>query len=64
MASEQAMANEARAKAVAKVTRAAIQPMAAAAAKSPQSMVEPKIGRPAMEQPGFNCEADEKYSKL
>ena len=68
MASEQAITNEAIAKAVAEVTRVAIQAMAAAAAaaaaKRPQSTVESKMGRPPMKQPSFNWEADDKYSKL
>ena len=63
MASEQAIANEAIAKAVAKVTSAAIQPTAAAMAERQQSTVGPKIGRPAMKQPSFNWEADIKYCK-
>ena len=64
MDSEQAIANKMIAKAVAKVTRAAIQAMAAVTAKRPQSMAGPKIGGPAMKQPIFNGEADDKYSKL
>ena len=55
MASEQVMANEAIAKAVAEMTRA-IQAMAAAAAERPQSMAGPKIGGHAMKQPSFNWE--------
>ena len=62
MASEQAIANKAIAKAVTEVTKAAIQAMATA--ERPQSMMGPKIGSPAMKQPSFNCEADDKYSKL
>ena len=64
MASEQAMANEVIGRAVAEVTRAAIQAMAAAMAERPQSMAGPKIGRPAMKQPTFNWEADDKYNYL
>ena len=64
MASEQAVTNEAIAKAVAKVTTEAIQAMAVAAAERPASMVGPKIGRPTMKQPSFNWEADNKYSEL
>ena len=64
MASEQTIATEAIAKAVAEVTRAAIQAMAAAMAERPQSVAGPKIGRPAMKQPTFNLEAEDKYSKL
>ena len=64
MASEQVIAKEAIAKAVAEVTRAAIQTMAAAVVARPQSVAGPKIGRPAMKQPRFNWEADDKYSKI
>ena len=64
MASEQAIANKAIAKAVVEVVKAAIQPMAAATAERPQSAVGPKIGRPAMKQPSFNWEADDKYNEL
>ena len=55
---------EAIAKAVAEVTRTAIQAMAAATVERPQSMVGPKISIPAMKQPGFNWEAGNKYRKL
>ena len=48
MASEQAIANEAIAKAVVEATKAAIQAMAAATAERPQSAARPKIGEPAM----------------
>ena len=64
MASEQAIANEVIAKAVAEATRAAIQAMAAAMTERPQSAAGLKIGGPAMKQPTFNWEADDKYSKL
>ena len=64
MASEQAIANEAIVKAVAEVTRVAIQAMDAASAERPQCMVGPKIGRPAMKQPSFNWEVDDKYNEL
>ena len=49
---------------MAEVTGAAIQAMAAARAERPQSVVGPKIGGPAMKQPSFNLEADNKYSEL
>ena len=62
MASEQVIVNEAIAKAEA--TSAAIQVMAAAMAESPQSIAPPKLGRPAMKQPSFNWEADDKYNEL
>ena len=52
------------AKAVAEVTRVAMQAITAATAERPQSTVEPKIGRPAMKQPSFKREADNKYSKF
>ena len=64
MASEQALANDAIAKAVAKVTGAAIQAMPAATSERPQSVSGCKIGRPAMKLPTFNWEADNKYSEL
>ena len=64
MASEQAITNEAIAKAVAEVMKAAIQVMAAVTAVRPQSVMGPKIGRHAMKQPSFNWEADDKYSNL
>ena len=64
MASEQAITNKAIAKAVAEVTRVAIQATAAATAERPQSTLGHKIGRPAMKQLSFNWEADDKYSKL
>ena len=64
MASEQVIANEAKAKAVAEATIAAIQVMPTAMAERPQSTAGPKIGGPAMKQPSFNWEADDKYSEL
>ena len=64
MASEQAIASEAIAKAVAEATRAAIQAMAAAVAERPQSAAGPKLGGPAMKQPSFNWETDDKYNEL
>ena len=48
MAGEQAIANEAIARAVGEVMKAAIQAMAAATAEKPQSTVGPKIGGPTM----------------
>ena len=48
MASEQVIANEAIAKAVAEATTAAIQAMVAAAAERPQSVAGPKLGRPLL----------------
>ena len=64
MAGEQVIVSEAIAKAVAKVTRAAIQAMVAATAERPQSTAGPKMGGPPMKQPTFNWEAKDKYSKL
>ena len=64
MASEQAIINEAIAKAVVQVTRVATQGMPAAAAERPPRVVGPKIGRPAMKQPSCNWEANDKYSGL
>ena len=64
MESEQAIPNEAIAKAVAEATRVAIQGITAATTERPQSTVVPKIGRPVMKQPSFNWETDSKYSEL
>ena len=64
MANEQAIASDVIVKAVVETTRAEIQAIAAATAERPWSMVGFKIGRPAMKQPSFNWEADDKYSKL
>ena len=64
MASEQAIANEAIAKAVVEATKAPVKAMVAATAERPQSVAGPKIGGPAIKQPSFNQEADGKYSKL
>ena len=58
------MANEAIAKAVAEVTKAAIQAMVSATSERPQNMAAPKMGRPAMKQLSFNWEADDKYSNF
>ena len=62
MSSEQASTNEAER--VAEATRVAVQVMAAAIAERSWSAVGTKIGRPAMKQPSFNWEKDDKYSKL
>ena len=59
MASEQAIA-----KAVTEVMTAAIKAMVADMAQRPQSTAGSKIGRPAMKQPTFNWEADDKYRKI
>ena len=58
------IANEAIAKAVADVTRAAIQVMAAAVVKRPASVAGPKLGGPATKQLSFNWDPDDKYSEL
>ena len=58
MASEQVIANEEIAKAVAETTRTAIQALATAAAERPQSIEGPNIGGPAMKQPSFNWEVN------
>ena len=63
MASEQATVNEVIAKTVAEATRVAIQAMAVAAIERYESTAGPKIGRPAMKQPTFNWEADDKYNE-
>ena len=64
MASKQVIANKAIAKAVAKEMKAAIQTMAAATSERPQCTAGSKVDGPAMKQPSFNWEADNKYSKL
>ena len=64
MASEQVIVSETIAKAVAEATRTAIQAMAAAASERPKNMAGPKIGGPAMKQPTFNWEVEDKYIKL
>ena len=64
MASEQAIANEAIAKAVAEAMKAAIQAMAAATAERPKCVAGPKIGRPTKKQPSFTWGVEDKYSKL
>ena len=64
MASKEITMSETIAKAVAKATRVAIQAMAAAAVKRPQTMVGPKIGKPAIKQPTFNWEMQESTVNL
>ena len=64
MASEQAITNEAVAKAVAEATGATIQAMVAATTEGPQRVVGPKIDGPVMRQLSFNWNADNKYSEL
>ena len=60
MASEHIITNEA----VAEASRVAIQVMATATTERPQSVEGPQIGRPAMKQPSFTWEAEDKYSEL
>ena len=64
MASEQAITNEAIAKAVVEVIRMAIQAIAAATTERQQNMAGPTISGPAMKQLNFHWEVDDKYSKL
>ena len=64
VASEQSTMNETIAKAVAEATRVAIEAMAAAAVNRPQTTAGPRIGSPAMKQPNFNWEMEDKYSEL
>ena len=61
MENEQIM-NKATVKAVAETTRAAILAMVAATRERMQSTVGPKLGSPAMKQPAFNWEAEDKYN--
>ena len=63
MASGLITINETIAKAVAEATRVAVQAMAATATERPQSMAGPKIGGPAVKQPTFSQELEDKYSK-
>ena len=64
MASEQIKMHVTVAKVVAETTRVVIHTMAATAAERPQSTAGPKIGGPAMKQPTFNWETEDKYSNL
>ena len=63
MASE-SMMSEAITKAVAEVTRVALQTMAEAQAQRTQNAAGPKLGGPTLKQPMFNWEVPEKYIKL
>ena len=63
MASEQVIVSKAIAKAVAEATKVTIQAMAVAARERPQSAPGPKIGGPAMKQPTFNWDMEDKYNK-
>ena len=63
MASEQVM-NEAIAKAAAEATRVAIQTMGEAQAERMHNISGPKMASPAMKQPTFDWNAEDKYSEL
>ena len=63
MASEQVM-SDAIARAVAETTSIAIQTMAEAQAEGIHDITGPKIVHPAMKQPVFDLNAEDKYSKL
>ena len=56
--------SEAIVKGVAEAMRVTIQAFAETAAEQPHSMTGPKIGGPAMKQPTFNWDAEDKYSEL
>ena len=62
MKSEQVKVSKAIAKVVVEATRVAIQAIAVAATERPQSAAGPRIGGPAMKQPTFNWEADNRYN--
>ena len=64
MVSEQVIVSAAIAKAVVEATRAAIQAMAVATVERSQSAAGPKIGGPAMKQPTFSWELDNKCNEL
>ena len=55
--------HEVIAQAVAEASRAAIQAIATVGNERAQNM-GPRLGRPAMKQPNFNWEAEDKYNKL
>ena len=63
MATEQIM-SEAITKALAEATRVVIQAMAEAQVEQMSNTVGPKIGSPAMKQPTFDWDAEDKYSEL
>ena len=56
--------NKAIAKTVAEATRVVTQAMAMPVVERPQSTAGPKLGGPAMKQPAFNWESEDKYSEL
>ena len=64
MASKQVTMNVTIAKTVAEAMKAAIQAMAVTATERSQSVAGPKTGGPAMKQPTFNWETEDKYNKL
>ena len=59
----QVVVNEAITKAVAEVTRAAIQAFVEMQSQRPEGQWGPKLGGPALRQPQFNWEATDKYTK-
>ena len=63
MASEQIM-SEAIARAVAEATRIALQTMVEAQAERTHNGSGPKLGGPAVKQPTFDWDAQDKYSEL
>ena len=63
MASEQIM-SEAIARAVAKASRVALQTMAEAWVERMHDVAGPKVGCPAMKQPMFDWNVQDKYSEL
>ena len=64
MASKQSTMSDIIAKGMAEAIRVVIQAMAAATADRPQTTAGPNIDSPAMKQPNFNWEMEDKYSKL
>ena len=63
MASEQIM-SEVTTRAVAEATRIALQTMAEAQAERTHDGLGPKVGGPAMKQPMFDWNVQDKYSEL
>ena len=56
------VSNEAIVQVVGEATRGRIQAMAVTRAERTQNM-GPRLGRPMMKQPTFNCEAQDKYNE-
>ena len=63
MANEQSNAKEVIGQAVAEVARVTLQAMGAARAERTQHG-GPRLGRPIMKQPAFNCEEEDTYNEL